>query len=232
MKKLSTILFAALFSLAGAGCGNDSLLSGLGAGVGDGSGSNNAGDDHHDEQPADCDYDEAAQHAAIAALEQNVCASCDAGTGTAQHLSAELHPGEYAGGALEVALEIASPLGIKAADGSLRVGTKFRINDYALSIADSAWQTSPDGTVARVVLLLEAGLPAGEYHVLLKVWDDEIVANDDTVPAAFAESGEPVDPNFSAADAIWVVACPETDEPGDEDHDDGDQTDPVPAEQA
>ena len=211
MKKLSTLVFAAVLSVAGTGCGNDSLLAGMGGALGaNGNGEGDGGDGE-----GECGGDAAEQEAAIADLGANICADCNAADGTAEHLFAKINPHEYEGGALEVGLVIGSP------DGLAGLTTKFQINEIELAIPADAWKTSDDGTVGRVVLFREAGLPQGEYHVWFAVEGAATEEPPAEEPAAFNEEETPPptegEEEPGATDsAVWKVDCEQPEEPGEE----------------
>ena len=160
-----TTLALLLAALAATGCGNDTMLSGISGGAlgGDGNGSGGGDDDDG------CGGDEAAMAEAAADLAANVCADCNPASGTAEALFAEINPQEYTGGPLEVGLVIGNPAGIAGST------TLFKINGVQFEIPAAAWKLSEDGTVGRVVLLREAGLPQGQYVVKLAIFAAEPV---------------------------------------------------------
>lgn len=206
MKTLS-ILSITLLALAGSGCGNDTFLEGLGGALG-GNG-NNAGGDHEGDDEEACVPSEDAQDAAVESLE--ICEGCWGPEGEAEALFANVTPEEYGGGALELALVIGDPHGLRDESGAFRVDVIAHVNGIDIAPPADAWRFSEGGTKARVVLLREAGLPAGEYHAGLAVIDGENAADD----------GE-----------TWVVACEDGGEEHPEEGGEGEEGGDHPAEPA
>ena len=194
-----TTLALLLAALAATGCGNDTMLSGISGGAlgddGNGSGEGNDDDDG-------CGGDEAAMAHAAADLAANICADCNHASGTAETLFAQINPQEYTGGPLEVGLVIGNPAGVAGSE------TLFKINGVQFEIPATAWKLSEDGTVGRVVLLREAGLPQGQYVVKLAIFAAA------PAPAFNEEQEEPA--TGADTSATWNVECPDEDVPGDE----------------
>lgn len=198
MKKITTL--ALLLALTATGCGNDTMLSGFSSDALGGDGNGSGDGEHNDDDVIPCAGDEAAMAEAAADLADNLCAECNPATGTAEHLFAEINPQEYTGGPLEVGLVIGNPAGIAGSS------TRFKINGVEFEIPAEAWKLSEDGTVGRVVLVREAGLPQGAYHVGLSIYA--------AVTPAFNEEQPNDNPDQGDAGATWLVECP--DEPGQE----------------
>lgn len=164
-----------------AGCGNDGLLSSL-------SGADGSDSARTSQQ-------------AVTDLTDHVCDHCNGPEGTALELFADIRPEEYGGGPFEFSLVVGDPAGVVDANGDWRVAIVFEMNEHDLfaGIPAEAWMFNEDKTKARVVLVDEAGLPAGEYHAYASITDGEASASDAELYVVHDETEEPhADPTPTA----------------------------------